>query len=434
MKSKIIFSIILSALILTACKSEPSLIDELEASGTTASAQAVQPVQVVQGETNSDENQGEANYVLGGETETTVSVAETTAETEPAEEEFAFDFQKTDISGILEDGENFSGSGLFLSGSIAAIECYKSGNDEMLIDGVKSIRFFDINDLTVKANITAPEGWELDNDFLHPCIEGSGDVFCKIKLSRFDREELEDEYAALIVHNDFTTELAEGDSRKIFSFPAASHNISDMMYDIFDADSGTVIVEGVQDTETDLGLDSIWYDYNFSIDHNRFVYRICGNERMPGFGYYNFNTDTAVEFPESKDFLPVGYYGEKVFAEQGVWDGMCQGELYTFDMETLEAEHFMSSPAELGQNDYTEYYMPQSGEYIIASQHSEDSEDYSNSKNIIYIISPDSGEVLGQQEFGSEYNDLRFFAFIDDHRFGAFNYNTKEVVLFNVTM
>ena len=167
MKSKIIFSIILSALILTACKSEPSLIDELETSGTTASAQAVQ---VVQGETQSDESEGEVNYILGGEAETTVSVTETTAETEP-EKEFSFDFQKIDISGVADADQQLASGGLFFSGDIAAVNCYGNESDE--------IRFFDINDLTVKASVTAPEGWELDNDFTSPCIEGSGDVSAK---------------------------------------------------------------------------------------------------------------------------------------------------------------------------------------------------------------------------------------------------------------
>ena len=206
------------------------------------------------------------------------------------------------------------------------------------------------------------------------------------------------------------------------------------MYDIFDADSGEVIVEGFEDTETDLGFDSKWYYYMSAIDSDRFVYRTVGYESFIGFSYYDFAAGQAVDFPNSKNFLPVGYHDGKVYAEECGWASMCLGELYTFDIETLESEHFMSSPAELGQNDYTEYYMPPNGEYIIASQHSEDSENYSNSKNIIFIISPESGEVLAQQEFGSEYNDLRFFAFVDDNRFGAFNYNTKEVVLFNVTI
>ncbi|MDE6710508.1 MAG: hypothetical protein K2J76_08460, partial [Oscillospiraceae bacterium] len=304
MKSKIIFSIILSALILTACKSEPSLIDELETSGTTAS---VQPVQVVQGETNSDENQGEANYILGGETETTVSVTETTAETEPAEKEFSFDFQKIDISGIAAEDEQLASGGMFVSGNIAAINCFGNESNE--------IRFFGINDLTVKASIKAPEGWELANDFSSPCIESSGDVFCKIKLSRFDSEKLTDEYAALIVRNDFTTELAEGEPREIFSFPAGNHNISDMMYDIFDADSGEVIVEGFEDTETDLGFDSKWYYYMSGIDSDRFVYRTVGYESFIGFSYYDFAAGQAVDFPNSKNFLPVGYHDGKVYAE-----------------------------------------------------------------------------------------------------------------------
>ncbi|MDE7289485.1 MAG: hypothetical protein K2N71_08315 [Oscillospiraceae bacterium] len=416
MKSKIIFSLILSALILTACKSEPSLIDELETSGTTASAQAVQ---VVQGETQSDENEGETNYILGGETETTVSVTET-KETENADKEFSFDVQKIDISGIAAENEQLASGGMFFSGDIAAVKCYGNDSDE--------IRFFDINDLTVKANITAPDGWEFDNDFSSPCIEGSGGILCKIKLSRFDSEKLADEYAALIVYKDFTTYLYEGEPQIAHSFAAGSHNISDMMYDIFDADRGIVIVEGVNDTETDLGFDSVWYDYNFQIDYNRFVYRICGNERMPGFGYYNFNTDTAVEFPESSNFFPVGCHDGKIYAEQGVWDGMGEGEMYTFDIDTLESEHFMSSPAELKQNDYTEYFMPPNGEYIIASHYAYDN------KCIIFIISPDSGEVLAQHEFGSEYNDLRFFAFIDGNKFASFNYNTKEAVIFTVTI
>lgn len=430
MKTKFTAAMILSAMLLTACNSETSLIDDIETSGTTATAQAVQ---VVQGGTQSDKNDVETNYILGGGTETTVSVTETTTETEPADKEVTLDVQKIDISGILEDGERFNGSGVYLSGDIAAVTCYKGVDGGAFFDGVQSIRFFNINDLTVKANITAPDGWEFDDIYLCPCIEGSGDVFCKIQLSRFDSEKLEDEYAALIVRNDFTAELAEGDSRETLSFPVGNHNISDHAYDLFDADSGEVIVEGFNDAEN-YGISSKWFYYICTIDNDRFVYRTAGYESLPGFGYYDFTAGQAVNFPESRNFLPVGYHDGKVYAEQGAWDGMCQGELYTFDIETLEAEHFISSPAAVELDDYTEYYMPPNGEYIIASHYDRDNDDYANSKNIIFIISPDSGEVLAQQEFGSEYDDLRFFAFIDGNRFAAFNYNTKEVVIFYVEM
>lgn len=425
MKKKIIFSAVLSALILTSCGRETPVIDDLEVTNPSTAQQTVQPVQTG---TAPAEDGGEISFVPGGNTEATVTSAETasetTAETE-ADPEPALDVRQTDISGIANEDEQIS-DGLFVSGNIAAVKCNDNGGG--------SIRFFNINDLSVKASVTAPEGWELDNDFLEPCIKGSGDVLCKIKLKRFDGEKLNDEYAALIIQNDFTTELAEGEPRFTLSFPAGSHNISDMMYDIVDADSGAILVEGFQDNATELGLDSIWYDYKFQIDSDRFVYRTCGNERVPGFGYYDYNAGAAVEFPESKNFFPVGYHDGKVYAEQGVWDGMCQGELYVFDLETLESEHFMSSPVELELNDYTEYYMPPNGEYIIASVHIDDNENYENSQNIVYIISPDSGEVLAQREFGSEYSDLRFFEFIDDCTFAAYNYNTKEVVVFDVTI
>lgn len=431
MKAKFITAMIFSAMLLTACNSETQMIDDIETSGTTVTPQ---PVQVVQAGTKSEESESGTSYILGGDAETTVSVTETTAETtaetepvtEPALETAKLNVQKIDVSGIAAEDERLS-NGLFVSGDIAAIKCYGNDSDK--------IRFFDINDLSVKASVTALEGWEFDNDFLEPCIEGSGDVLCKIKLKRFDSEKLNDEYAALIVFKDFTEYLAEGKRQITHSFAAGSHNISDMMYDIVDADRDLIILEGFNDTEHDSGFSnmSLWYDYKFAIDYNRFVYRICGNERMPGFGYYDFNTDAAVEFPKSSDFIPVGYHDGKVYAEQCVWDGMCQGELYTFDIETLESEHFISSPAELGNNDYTEYCMPPNGSYLIASVHDDDNEDYSNSKNTVFILSIDSGEVLAQQEFGSDYNDLRSFRFIDDNRFAAFNYNTNEVVIFNVT-
>nr|MDE7289487.1 hypothetical protein [Oscillospiraceae bacterium] len=106
-------------------------------------------------------------------------------------------------------------------------------------------------------------------------------------------------------------------------------------------DSGEVLVEGFNDAETELGLASKWFDYKFQIDDDRFVYRTCGFESMPGFGYYDFTTGKAADFPDSEDFMPIGYHNGKIYAELTAWDGMCQGELRTFDTETLESKLFM---------------------------------------------------------------------------------------------
>lgn len=414
MKSKIIFSVILSAMLLTACKSETPLIDELEASGTTASAQAVQ---VVQEETQSAESEEEKSYILGGETETTVSVTETTAETEPAKKEVTLDVQKIDINEIANGDRNLSR--LFFINDVTAIGTY-GGNGE--------ICFFDLNDQTVKGRISPPDDW--DFAWYYNYIKGSGDILCQIELSRYNNEKNENDYAVLVVYNDFSTELIEGENLAI---PVGSHNISDISYDIYDADSGEIIVEGFNDTETDLGFNSKSIDYKFTLDDDRFVYRTAGFEAMPSFGYYDFTVGKAVDFPNSKDFMPIGYYDGKIYAEEACWDGMCQGELYTFDMETLEAEHFMSSPVTVELNDYTEYSMPPGGKYIAANYYDRDNENYENSKNIIFIISPDSGEVLAQYELKTEHLDFQF-EFIDDSRFTAFDDYTGEIYIFDVKM
>ena len=153
---------------------------------------------------------------------------------------------------------------------------------------------------------------------------------------------------------------------------------------------------------------------------------------MPGFGYYDFTAGKATDFPDSRDFMPIGYYDGKIYAEETCWDGNCQGELYTFDIETLEKEHFMSSPVTVELNDYTEYSMPPNGKYIVANYYDRDNEIFENSKNIIFIISPDSGEVLAKCElnFGGSYGSD--FIFIGDNSFAA-EYGS-EIIIFNVNI
>ena len=330
MKSKIIFPIILSAMLLTACNPETSLIDDIETSGTSAPAQ---DIQAVQGEINFNKNEGETNYILGGGTETVVSVTETTEETTPTET----------LPPKIE----------YISGDV-----------------------------------------ELD---IH-----------KINISDID--------------SDFSAEFIGGEKLAV---SAGVHNISDVPYDIYDIDSGKVILEGFNDTETELGLASKWFDYKFPIDNDRFVYRICGFESMPGFGYYDFTVGRAADFPNSRNFMPIGYHDGKIYAELTAWDGICQGELRTFDIDTLEAKMFM--PQNQTSDKFTEYFMSPDGGFIIAN-------DFDGSGiNILRIISPDSGENLVKCElnFGGSYGSQ--FTFIDNNCFAAQN-GDSEIIIFNVKM
>lgn len=415
MKAKFTAAMILSAMLLTACQSDKP-------------AETEQESQTVSSVTTASETEAAVPEKTTVTTSETTEETTATAETEPPKienisENVELNIHKIDVKSTLTDGE-YSSAVTFFANNIAAKGCFS--------DKGEVIRFLDMNDMTVKASVTAPDDWAFDRGYC-PCIKGGGDVLCKIPLIRFNNDKMKSDYAVILVYNDFTTELMEGEPREIFSFPAGSHSISDHPYDIFDADSGEVIVEGFDDAETGSGFGnmSLWYDYNFQIDNDRFVYRTCGIEWMPSFGYYDFTEGKAVDLPDSRNFMPVGYYNGKIYAEETCWDGNCQGELYTFDIETLEKKHFMSSPVTVELNDYTEYSMSPSGKYIAANYYDRDNENYENSKNIIFIISPDSGEVLTKCELKTVHLDSRF-EFIDDNRFTAFDDNTGEIYIFDV--
>lgn len=432
MKAKFTAAIILSSMLLTACNPEQSLIDDIETSGTTASAP---PVQGVREGTQSDGNKGEINYVLGGGTETTVSAADTTEEAasyeilppkiENISEDVELNIEAIDISGILSDDQNYGM--IFFLGNVAAIGPH---------GGKGEICFFDTTDKTLKSKITPPDGWEFEWNY--NCIKGSGDVLCAIKLSRYNPEKLGEDFAALVVHTDFSTEVIEDDPEKALAIHVGDHKISDVNYNIYDADSGEIIVEGFSDSENESGFawEAKWFKYRFPIDENRFVYNTVGNEWNPSFGYYDFTAGKAADFPDSQNFQPIGYRNGKIYAKEKWWDGNCQGELYTFDVETLEKEHFMSSLAEFETDpdffEYMEYSMPPDGEYIVAVHEKYDYKNLATAATTFYIISTDSGETLAKCEFNSigiNYD----VEFINDNCFAAKN-GDSEIIIFDVKM
>ncbi|MCM1329828.1 MAG: hypothetical protein NC253_10355 [Ruminococcus sp.] len=421
MKKKIIFAIILSAILLTSCNSGETEISETSAESGITTVSETSAVTTV------------TTTVTTIETVEEMSAETTISETLPPVVEnigegVSLEYEIVPLDGVLASNEHF-GNFMFISGNTAAMVCYgDSDRGEM--------RFFGLDDMSVKADIAAPDDWEWHNREYYPCIGGNDDILCKLQLSHFNSETSQLEYAALIVHDDFTTEVAEGEPREIFSFPAGEHNISDYPYDIVDTDSGEVIVEGFDDTETELGFNYKSFDYIFSVDGERFVYRVCGFEQMPAFGYYDFSAEKAVEFDNSRNLMPVGYHGGKIFAEETAWDGVCLGELYTFDIETGEKEHFMSSPVEFERtadfDEYTEYCMPPNGGYIVAEHFKYDYSEM-NGTTDFYIISPESGETLAKctlETFGVKLAP----AFIGDEKFAVYDNVNREIIIFTVTL
>ena len=419
MKTKFTAVIILSAMLLTACNSGNRSADNIPAETEQTETMS----QTVTAASRTETEAPETTTVTASETaeETTTTATEIESpKIENVSENVTLDIETIDISNIVHK-EHYPYRILFW-GDVAAIGTYGSSGS------ADKICFFDVNDRSLKGKITSPDGW--DFAWQYHCIKGSGDILCRVELYRYN-EQGGRENAVLVVHNDFSTEIIEGEK---IAIPVGSHNISDVLYNIYDTDSDKVIVEGFEDTKTELGLASKWFDYKFPIGNDRFVYLAHGFERVLGFGCYDFTKGKAVSFPDSEDFVPVGYHDGKIYAAHDAWGENGCGELYTFDAETFEKKHFMSSPAAVDFYDHTNYYMSPNGEYIIASHHKYDREHYSGNKNTIFVISPDSGEVLAKCEFsGININSAYSIEFIDDSSFAALNVFEEEIYVFNIT-
>ncbi len=154
--------------------------------------------------------------------------------------------------------------------------------------------------------------------------------------------------------------------------------------DITDADSGSVLVAG-REAASDDDFSGTRQTYCFPVDGNRFVYRTLGYERLPGFGIYDFSAGQATDIPNTNDLIPLGVHGSRIYSVKTAWDGYGT-ELYITDTETLETEFFMDCPITVEANDYVEYAMPESGDFIAMKYRPEDG----GSPAVLYSIDPDT--------------------------------------------
>lgn len=386
-KAKIILISILSALLLAGCNKETQLIDKPETEGSAVSLTQDGSTEIKK----IIDTYGETQYILGGETEATVSETESADTDENDAEPIAeiswkiLDFGAID-SGTSGQGEWTGGGNSFVKDGIFCTDYTFIPDKESEEPQLFRLRFYDISEEKLLAEIDVPDGWGP----YEMITEVGEDLLCRyiISYSVFNEESgfFDTDYKTVTVKNDFSYDIADGYAPQDVSREVCGHNIAERAPDIIDADSGEILAEGNEDTSE---LRSTSIAYYFPVDKNRFVYRIVGYEKLPGFGIYDFSAGQATDIPNTDDLIPLGVHGGKIYSVKTQWDGYGT-ELYVTDTETFETEFFWDFPDEVQANDYIEYAMPESGNYIAMKYLPADE----SKPAALYAIDPDTKEFI----------------------------------------
>ena len=286
--------------------------------------------------------------------------------------------------------------------------------DAHLPDTTSVLKFYDIKTGKLVSSVTMPESTEV-----YAVYEGEGDVLCNITLIKTidDKGGRYFEYPSATIFKDFTCDISDNPLTELeASIKHGNYYIAGRGVDLVEARSnGYVLVEGYEEEGDLMGKKSRYPQYWFAMDDNRFVYRMAGYECVPGFGFYDFETATDTFVPDSENHIPLGYRDGKIYSYETVWDGRPQG-IYATDIETLETVLITEEPILLGRNDWVEYHMPDSGEYILIYREWYTDEEYTDRHCAVYKADINTGKILEETVIPSELKIYWCVGYIDDNR------------------
>lgn len=411
MKHKLILALALSALVLSACNSDNIQDTAVEADDSEIYTTGSYQLQFSESLAAKEEEAEETS-----ETE-----AADTAETEPAEET-----EEARPETAVPDGEPYrfidmtsrwrntlAGNGLI---------CSPESKEDHL-----DLNFIDITENKIVNTVSLPAGFSIDG-----ISTGSGDVLVKVVHDNYDYETQTVTRDVVIVHDSYEAEYIKDASPEELWFEHYGHKIAKSGLDLVCLDGEPeVIVAGSYREDDEYGFYTQTQYYLFPIDENRFVYRTGGYESLPGFGIYDFGTKTAKDVPDSRDLIPFGVHDGKVYSVKTAWDGY-GSEIYVTDIETLETSFFMDfqynvEPIEL--NEYVQYFMPESGNYILTLKEDRSDEWMFGVKDSYYRIDPDTAEAEFICQLPENFYFTGFGYFVDENTFAANGDSDKDYTM-----
>lgn len=355
MKRKIILTLIMSAILCTACNKNVQTVQTEQSVSTTAETSVVTK--------NTETEQTEKTLIL--ETETS------------AEEESEPDLilpENMKLFNVSELNGGYSGFGVMKG----RIYCE-------MVKG--SVRFYDMSTQTLEGKIDLPTGNKSFKQTDDSCL-------CKIRV--WNNEDNSDQ--VITFYHDYTYDIADY-SPETISFNVCGHNIAEYGYDIIDTDANEKILEGgVWNDQENFG-----YKFLFEIDENRFVYQKAGDVHSFGFGVYDFETGSDIYFADTEEHIPFGFHNGKIYSDIvgycpddpiGNLSDDVHNDIYVTDIETGEKQHGFDCP--LSDSKYISYgyAMPENGEFIALLATPYELE----TPYAFCIIDPDTGDIVREYE------------------------------------
>lgn len=252
-------------------------------------------------------------------------------------------------------------------------------------------------------------------DVLQAVFPSEGDILCNVITENYN-DEGGVTYHAVDVYTDMTLGESRPYAESEFYTVHGVHKIAESGINLIDAETGDILVEGVEGTHT-YGFDRRYQHYLMPIDDNRFIYQTTGYEAIPGFGIYDFSTGKATAV-DSRDLLPLGIYEGYIYSQHTAWDGFGT-EIYKTNIDTLESELAFGLPFELDGNTYVSHVMSPDCEYILMTKDFSYEDENSDRRwqAEFYKVSVADGSVVWQMTLPMEVSVSSSGCFLNEKTF-----------------
>ena len=397
MKGKIIFSVILSAILLTGCNSSGTENTDNPADVPSAEQETlteISPETTLETEAEETKTTPEVTVVTEETAEAVAKISGTTSS--EYFDYFTFDLEKyeEDIKDhplLLMKPDFHQNCTLLSKNLLCSFYQYQKSDNECL----RYLRFYDIDKDEITAEIPLPENYYF---FSYSHEKNDDDnVLVKAYLMN-DLGTGPDGFGEITVYKDYSYD-------SVTEYGAVPYpGVDYFNTGIYANDPDTNIIENLRTNTTIVDAPNGIALYGSSIDENRFTFKHLEYEVGSYIGIYDYSTGNIIEIPDSDNLDPVGYYDGKIYACESnsashhVEDGI--GTVYSFDVESFEKKVFMTFHT---PDDNTEgniaCHMTQDCGYMSVVLSS------GTSAETAYIVSLDSGEILAKHETDAETND-----------------------------